>query len=145
MHDHYAYSPSAIATGLLVVKNLQLGKKENIALVFVFSLGFFTVVVSCIRFAFQIKLINEYAAVKVLSGAINLQVIYLASISEIAGGMIAVSLPSLRVWYRKIGETKSSTNQLSLTYEKRSGKGLGGSTTNLRTATSGFEMELESC
>jgi hypothetical protein len=96
--SHVLADLAVIFLGLYVVSALQLGRRERYGLGFVFGLGFLTIITALIRFGIQIDYIQQKAKGK-SNG--DIQPLYLATVAEIMGAILAVSLPSTRVWLRR--------------------------------------------
>ncbi|CCX31780.1 Similar to hypothetical protein [Tuber melanosporum Mel28]; acc. no. XP_002836882 [Pyronema omphalodes CBS 100304] len=96
--SHVLADFAVIFLGLFVVSALQLGRRERYGLGFVFGLGFLTIITALVRFGIQIDYIQKKANGK---GNGDVQPLYLATVAEIMGAVLAVSLPSTRVWLRR--------------------------------------------
>lgn len=88
--------------GVLIVRNATpLGRTEVYALVFIFTLGLFTTVAASIRFGVQMMFLKGDPAKQTFDDGMTLtHWMTMAALVEMNLALVAISLPSLRVWAR---------------------------------------------
>ncbi|KAI5803109.1 hypothetical protein EDC01DRAFT_494369 [Geopyxis carbonaria] len=97
---HLATDLVVMGTGVLVIRTLQLGRRERVTLGLVFAIGACTIVTAVVRFGLQLRLIRVGDLVQTQR---LVEMIMTTAVAEGLSALVAVCLPSLRVFLRARG------------------------------------------